>query len=107
MDLLFVLTGVVLIVIVFWDIFRTLFYPAEKGSASRVIAGVFWRGSSRPAVRGLAGPAAFLAVAGGWFALLALGWALVCHGGNPRCSVLRRSAMIKPLRSIQNERLSD
>lgn len=71
------LIGVGLILAVWADVFRTLFYPAEKGVGSRVIAGVFWRGSRHPVARSVVGPITFLTVAALWFVLSATGWAFV------------------------------
>lgn len=82
MALSFTLIGITLILAVLRDIFRTLFPYTEKITASRMVAKVLWRGLHRlgvhrPQVLYAAGPLAFLTVVGGWFVLLAVGWALV------------------------------
>lgn len=82
MAIFFTLMGIVLILAVLRDVFRTLFPYAEKNTTSKVIAKVLWRGFHRlgvhrPQVLYAAGPLAFLTVVGGWFVLLAVSWALV------------------------------
>ena len=82
MAIFFTLMGIALILAVLRDVFRTLFPYTKKITASRVVAKVLWRGFHRlgvrrPQVLYAAGPLAFLAVVRGWFALSAVGWALV------------------------------
>lgn len=81
MALSFTLLGIALVFAVLRDVFRTLFPHAEKITASKVLAkalwrGLHWLGVRRHPVLYAAGPLAFLAVTGGWFVLLAVGWAL-------------------------------
>ncbi len=74
MTILLTLIGIILILAVLRDVFRTLFPYTEKTTAGRVVAKAFWRGLHRldvrrPQVLYAAGPLAFLAVVGCWFVL--------------------------------------
>jgi Ion channel len=76
------LIGITLIFAVFRDVFHTLFPYAGKLAVSSLVAKAFWRGLHRLGVRRpqllyAVGPVAFLATIGGWFVLLAFGWALI------------------------------
>ena len=69
MTIFVTLLGIVLILAVLRDVFRTLFPYTEKVTASRVVAKVLWRelhrlGVHRPQVLYAAGPLAFLTVVG-------------------------------------------
>lgn len=79
MTALVTLVGLALILTAFYDLFRTLFEPSGKGILSKSVAHGVWRGfqwlaGSRRSLLALAGPAAFIASALTWGALLTLGW---------------------------------
>ena len=82
MDIVWTVSGVVLILLALRDIFDVLFHPLGRGMvARRVVRGI--AALVRRAPRGagtlglLAGPLSYIAVVGTWATLLAVGWALV------------------------------
>lgn len=81
-ETLYTVTGIVLIFAVLADVFRTLFASNGGLTVGQLLARIFWRllrpiTAYRPALLNLAGPIAFVGTVVGWFALSALGWALV------------------------------
>ncbi len=76
------LLGYALILALLRDTFHELFHPSGTGSASGTLAHLTWRlfrrlAARRPGALALAGPFALIAIIFGWFAFLAVGWALV------------------------------
>ncbi len=73
--------GAVLILIVLWDVFHTLWYPAGSGRLSRLAMAGIWRlsGAGRPLSRTgtLTGPLSLLLVVLTWCVLTVVGFALV------------------------------
>lgn len=71
--------GVLLVLGVLWDVFRTIFNPSGQGRISGAAMSAVWRltarGGDRP--RELAGPSALAAVIAAWVVLAVVGWALV------------------------------
>lgn len=82
MDLVITAAGIGLILLGLYDIFRTLFLPAGKGTLSKWVNHAVWRGfqmlaTLRLSVLVLAGPAAFLTAIITWVLLIVLGWSLI------------------------------
>ena len=76
------LLGFALVLAVLRDVFHELFHPSGTGSASGALAHLVWRlfrrlDMWRSGALTLAGPFALVAIIFGWFAFLAVGWALV------------------------------
>jgi hypothetical protein len=74
--------GVVLILVALRDVFDALFHPGGKGTLSRAVMRVVWRGFHPLARRlprsfSLAGPTALILIVASWVASLVLGWALI------------------------------
>lgn len=68
-----------LVAVVLWDVFHTLWHPSGQGSLSSLLIRAVWRAARRhtPQVRELAGPAALVVIIGSWLGLLLIGGALV------------------------------
>lgn len=82
MTVLWLMVGVALIAITFWDVFLTLFHPLGHGTITGVISGLLWRTvrrltRRRPGLLVLAGPLAMLVVIVLWGIFLTLGWAFM------------------------------
>jgi len=74
--------GVALIGVTFWDVFLTLFHPIGHGTLTGVVSRLLWRMFRRlarqhPDILVLAGPFAMLSVMFLWGILLTLGWAFL------------------------------
>ncbi len=73
--------GAALVLVVLWDVFHTLWYPAASGRLSRLAMAGIWRlsGGGRPLSRTgtLTGPLSLLVVVLTWCVLTVVGWALV------------------------------
>ncbi len=71
--------GGLVIALVLWDVFRTLWHPIGQGFVSRFAMATVWQVSryADRRVRRFAGPAAMAVAIGSWFALVLVGGALV------------------------------
>jgi hypothetical protein len=82
LTLLATLAGAALVLLALRDIFHELFHPGGGGDLSSLLMRTVWRvfrfaAARFPSALEVAGPAALLAVIGGWTLLLVAGWALV------------------------------
>ncbi|MEE6272313.1 potassium channel family protein [Georgenia sp. MJ206] len=73
------LVGALLVGLVLWDVFQTLWYPSAQGRLSRALMMGTWRLTGRlgRGARKRSGPLALVAVIGAWGALVVVGGALV------------------------------
>lgn len=84
MELVAMLIGIVIIVLIVWEVFKDLFHPAHSGALSdwvgrRLFALLRRRRSLLP----LAGPLTLVTVIGSWVLMLVLGFGLVYYGSFP------------------------
>lgn len=82
MTTVWIVLGVALIGVTFWDVFLTLFHPIGHGTMTGAVSRLLWRTFRRlakryPDVLVLAGPFAMLSVMLLWGFLLTLGWAFL------------------------------
>lgn len=82
-DLLLRALGVLLVVAVGLDVFRTVLLPSARGTTDRVLSGLLWRlarlapGRLRPGARRASGPLSLVLTSATWYAGLLVGFALL------------------------------
>jgi len=78
-------SGIVVLVVVLWQVFQDLFHPGGSAAISHWIGrGIFNLLRRRPQYLPLAGPLAVAALIAAWIFLLAVGFALIYYGSFPQ-----------------------
>lgn len=78
------LVGIVIIVVIIWEVFKDLFHPAHSGAFSDWLGRrLFNLVRGRPSMLPIAGPLAVVGVIGSWVLMLVLGFGLIYNSSFP------------------------